>query len=59
MKVTMSDIAAALGLHPSTVSLALKDSPRIAKETRARVQAIAAEMGYRVTVPTTCRSSPW
>ena len=48
MNVTMGDVAAKLGLHPSTVSLALRDSPRIAKATRARVKETAVAMGYRV-----------
>src|SRR5437868_6318268 len=44
--VTMQDVAAALGLSRSTVSLALRDRDVIAVETRERVQAAAAELGY-------------
>lgn len=43
---TMGDIAALAGLHPSSVSLALRDSPAISVETRARIRQIAQEIGY-------------
>ena len=42
----MKDLANRLGISAATVSLALRDSPRISAETRARVRAAAAEMGY-------------
>ena len=44
--VTISDIAAALGVTPSTVSRALSGSPRVKEETRLAVERMAAEMGY-------------
>ena len=44
--VTISDIAAALGVTPSTVSRALSGSPRVKEETRIAVERMAAEMGY-------------
>ena len=44
--VTISDIAAALGVTPSTVSRALSGSPRVKEETRLTVEKKAAEMGY-------------
>ena len=44
--VTISDIAAALGVTPSTVSRALSGSPRVKEETRLAVEKMAAEMGY-------------
>ena len=44
--VTISDIAAALGVTPSTVSRALSGSPRVKEETRLAVERKAAEMGY-------------
>ncbi len=44
--VTISDIAAALGVTPSTVSRALSGSPRVKEETRLAVEKKAAEMGY-------------
>jgi LacI family transcriptional regulator len=47
-QVTLQDIALKAGVHRSTVSLALKDHPRISKGVRDRVKAIATDMGYRV-----------
>ena len=44
--VTISDIAAALGVTPSTVSRALSGSPRVKEETRLAVEQMAAQMGY-------------
>ncbi|HHV61665.1 MAG TPA: LacI family transcriptional regulator [Firmicutes bacterium] len=46
IKVTVYDVARAAGVSPATVSLALKDSPQISKETKERVKATASEMGY-------------
>jgi LacI family transcriptional regulator len=48
--VTISDIAAALGVTPSTVSRALSGSPRVKEETRLAVEKMAAEMGYERNV---------
>ncbi|PTX91665.1 LacI family DNA-binding transcriptional regulator [Opitutus sp. ER46] len=45
-RVTQTDIARAAGVHNTTVSLALRNSPAIPEATRARIQAIAEEMGY-------------
>jgi LacI family transcriptional regulator len=45
-RVTLRDIAHRADVHVSTVSLALRNSPRLSRETLRRVQAIAAEMGY-------------
>lgn len=45
--VTLADVAKAVGLHVSTVSLALRHHPRIPESTRRRVEAKAREMGYR------------
>lgn len=45
--VRLKDVAAALGINPSTVSRALNDLPSIPKATRERVKAKAAEMNYR------------
>lgn len=47
-RVTMKDVARAAGVDVSTVSLALRDDPRIRTETRQRVQATAARLGYSV-----------
>jgi LacI family transcriptional regulator len=44
---TLRDIARRAGCHYSTVSLALRDHPRIAAETRARVQSVARQLGYQ------------
>ena len=46
-QVTMAKIADKLGVDQSTVSLSLRNSPRISASTRERVQKAAAEMGYR------------
>ncbi len=40
------DLAARAGVAPSTVSKALRDDPRISAATRARIQALAAEVGF-------------
>lgn len=45
--VTMRDIALRAGVGQSTVSLALRDDPRLLLATRRRIQAIAKELGYR------------
>ncbi|MCP4640956.1 MAG: LacI family transcriptional regulator [bacterium] len=45
-RVTISDIAEIAGVHRSTVSLALRDDPRIPESTRERIQRVAAEIGY-------------
>jgi LacI family transcriptional regulator len=46
-RVTIRDIAAAAGVHHSTVSRALKNEWRIPVATRERIQAVAKELGYR------------
>jgi len=46
LPVTMKDVAQAAGMHVSTVSLALRGSPRIAQGTRERIADIAQRMGY-------------
>lgn len=48
--ITQRDVANACGLHPSTVCLALKNSPSIPEATRRRVQAVAEELGYSPNV---------
>jgi LacI family transcriptional regulator len=45
---TMRELAALLGLSASTVSLALRNDPRIAASTRRRVQETARQTGYRL-----------
>ncbi len=44
----MREIAAALGVSPATVSLALRNDPRVALATRDRVQEYARESKYQV-----------
>lgn len=46
-RITMADVAAALGVHPTTVSMALRGHHRIPAVTRERVVRKAREMGYR------------
>lgn len=46
-RVTLRDIAKAAKVHYSTVSLALRDHPRISKEIRQKVKQIADKMGYQ------------
>lgn len=46
--VTMQDIANAADVSKTTVSLALRDDPRLREITRQRIQKIALEMGYRI-----------
>lgn len=45
-RVTMSTIAARAGVSKNTVSLALRHDPQIPAATRARIAAVAAELGY-------------
>jgi len=46
-RITMADIARRAGVHVTTVSLALRNNPRLPQGTRDRIQALAAEMDYR------------
>ena len=48
--VTITEIAAALGVTPSTVSRALSGSPRVKESTRRAVEQKAAELGYERNV---------
>ncbi len=47
-KITLSDIAERAGVHRSTVSLALRNHPRISESVRKRIQDIATELEYKV-----------
>ena len=47
---TITDIANALGITPSTVSRALSGNPRVKEETRRAVEQKAREMGYEPNV---------
>ena len=44
--VNIHDVAAALGMHKSTVSLALSGKGNVSKKTCARVLEVATQMGY-------------
>src|SRR5437016_2944553 len=44
---TMSDVARRAGVHPATVSRALRDDPRISVAQRAKVKRAAQKLGYR------------
>ena len=46
-RVTIRDIALRANVHFTTVSMALRNNPRIGEATRARIKKIAEEMGYR------------
>src|SRR5205823_5144385 len=45
--VTLRDLARALGVSHVTVSLALRNSPKISEARRAQIKKVAEEMGYR------------
>ncbi|MGH7994758.1 MAG: LacI family DNA-binding transcriptional regulator, partial [Opitutaceae bacterium] len=45
--VSLRDVAVRAGVHPTTVSMALKSHPRIPPATRERIAKIAAELDYR------------
>ena len=46
MPVSIKDIAKEAGVSPSTVSRALRDHPRINRDTKANIQNLATAMGY-------------
>ena len=46
-RITMKDVARKLGVHVTTVSLALRNSTELPVETRTKIQTTAREMGYR------------
>lgn len=45
-RVTLKQVATEAGVHFSTVSLALKNDPRLPASTREKIQALAARLGY-------------
>ncbi|MCC5846458.1 MAG: LacI family DNA-binding transcriptional regulator [Verrucomicrobia bacterium] len=45
--ISMKDIALQAGVTRTTVSLALRDHPRISEATRHRIQVLARNAGYR------------
>ncbi len=46
-RITLADIAAKAGVHVTTVSLALRNHPRLPEVTRNRIHALANDLGYR------------
>lgn len=47
MAVSLKDVAARAGVSPKTVSNVVNERPHVTPETRDRVQAAMAELGYR------------
>jgi len=45
-RVTIREVAAQAGVSTQTVSRVLNDHPDVAEQTRARVQAVIAQLGY-------------
>ncbi|HEX3728522.1 MAG TPA: LacI family DNA-binding transcriptional regulator [Opitutaceae bacterium] len=45
-RTTLADVARKAGVHVTTVSLALRNHPRLPETTRRRLQALAKKMGY-------------
>lgn len=43
----MQDVAEAAGVHRTTVSLALRDSPRLPAARREEIKHVAEHLGYR------------
>jgi DNA-binding LacI/PurR family transcriptional regulator len=48
---TIADVARLAGVSPSAVSFALNGRPGLAKETKSRILAAAAELGWRPSRP--------
>lgn len=46
-RVTLSDIAAAVGYSKNTVSLALRGNTQIPEQTRERIRQVAEKLGYQ------------
>jgi DNA-binding LacI/PurR family transcriptional regulator len=47
VSISITDLAKAAGVSPSTVSRALRDHPRISAQKRATIRALAQQMGYQ------------
>ncbi len=45
-RITLADVARRAGVHVTTVSLALRNHPRLPEATRLRLQTLARQMGY-------------
>jgi LacI family transcriptional regulator len=46
-RITMADVAREGRVHQTTISLALRNDPRLPDTTRLRLRALAEKMGYR------------
>lgn len=46
-RITITDVAKRAGVHYTTVSMALRNHPRLPAATRERLRTLAEEMGYR------------
>lgn len=46
-RITLADVAREVGVHVTTVSLALRNSRRLSAATRARIKKVARRMNYR------------
>jgi len=46
-RVTLADVASRCGVHVTTVSLALRNSPRLPAATRERIHEAARTLGYK------------
>ena len=46
-RITMAEVARVAKVHQTTVSLALRNDPRLPRETRQRIRSLAESMGYR------------
>jgi len=46
-RITMAEVARVAKVHQTTVSLALRNDPRLPRETRQRIRDLAENMGYR------------
>ena len=46
-RITLADVARKVGVHVTTVSLALRNHPRLPQATRDRIQKMAERLGYR------------
>lgn len=47
LKVTMEDVAQAAGVTQATVSMALRNHPKISRTTQVKVAAVAEKLGYQ------------
>ncbi|CAN5498073.1 hypothetical protein BH09VER1_BH09VER1_43130 [soil metagenome] len=45
--ISIRDIARVVGLHHTTVGLALRDSPKLKKATKEKICTVATKLGYR------------